>query len=38
MNYIGELAEDKELIAGNSKIVIYGVGGYGEKIYRNISR
>ena len=37
MNYVGELVEDKELIDSNSKIIIYGVGGYGEKIYRNLA-
>lgn len=35
MNYIGQLAEDKEIIEGSEKILIYGVG-YGKKIYRNL--
>lgn len=36
MNYIGELGKDKEIIDSNSEIVIYGAGGYGKKIYRNL--
>lgn len=36
MKYIGELSEDKELIYGNKDILIYGTGGYGEKLYRNL--
>lgn len=37
MSYIGELNADKEIIDGNRKIIIYGIGGYGEKIYRNLA-
>lgn len=36
MSYIGELNSDKEIMDGR-EIVIYGVGGYGEKIYRNLA-
>lgn len=36
MNYIGELSEDKELLENSGEILIYGTGGYGEKIYRNL--
>lgn len=36
MNYIGELGTDKEIINGNRELVIYGTGGYGKKIYRNL--
>ncbi len=37
MSYIGELNADKEIIDGNRKIIIYGIGGYGDKIYRNLA-
>lgn len=36
VDYIGGLREDKELIYGNKDILIYGIEGYGEKIYRNL--
>lgn len=36
MDYVGELSEDTELIEGNKDILIYGTGGYGEKLYRNL--
>lgn len=37
MSYIGELSGDKEIIDSNRAIIIYGAGGYGEKIYRNLA-
>ena len=36
MGYIGSLGKDKEIIEGNKNILIYGTGGYGEKIYRSL--
>lgn len=36
MNYIGELGSDKEIIDSDNELVIYGAGGYGKKIYRNL--
>lgn len=36
MSYIGELSEDKEIIDSDKKILIYGTGGYGQKIWRNL--
>lgn len=36
VNYIGEISEDKELLEEDGHILIYGTGGYGEKIYRNL--
>ena len=38
MSYMGELYEDREIIDDNQNIVIYGAGGYGAKIYRNLVR
>ena len=34
--YIGEICEDEELISGRKRILIYGTGRYGEKVYRNL--
>ncbi len=36
MSYTGELNADQEIMDGN-RMVIYGAGGYGEKIYRNLA-
>lgn len=36
MGYIGELRDDKEILESDRRILIYGTGGYGEKIYRSL--
>ena len=36
MNYHGDIRNDKELLEGNGEILVYGTGGYGKKIYRNL--
>lgn len=37
MSHIGEIGTDKEIIDSDREILIYGVRGYGEKIYRNLT-
>lgn len=37
MGYTGELGADQEILCGDSKILIYGVGSYGDKIYRGLT-
>ena len=36
MKYIGSIENDTELIYGNEKILIYGAGKYGRRVYRNL--
>ena len=36
MNYVGSIENDSELIFGTKKILIYGAGKYGKRVYRNL--
>lgn len=36
MNYVGSIENDAELISGTKKILIYGAGKYGKRVYRNL--
>ncbi len=36
MKYVGSIDNDAELILGTKKILIYGTGRYGERVYRNL--
>lgn len=36
MKYVGSIENDEELLSGTGKILIYGTGRYGKRVYRNL--